>query len=109
MEHQYAKIYDRLNTQPHLQEAIRERYYQPIFQEIAEKTRDNYTCVVGEFEFELQEFFELQIEKFYDDRPDTDWINTYIEGDIISECMVEEILKENPEVTMEALHTWLLH
>jgi len=47
IQHQYSAIYDRLNEQPHLQEIIREHYYEVTIVPIS---KQNHRNMVFEFE-----------------------------------------------------------
>ena len=39
--HKFSKIYDRLNNQPHLQDIIKEHYYEPILRDLRDNHKHN--------------------------------------------------------------------
>ena len=107
MAHSYASIYDRLESQPDLQEIIRDHYYDSF--ELEKKNKRNYNALVYEFEKDCIDYTEAFIEAFYDENPRLAWVNDYIEGDLVTEDMIEDILCETSDKRyFSSLHKYWL-
>ena len=107
MEHSYASIYDRLESQPHLQEIIRDHYYDSF--ELEKKNKRNYNALVYEFEVDCTNYTDAFVKAFYDEDPRLSWVYDYIEGDLVSEDMIEDILDETSDARyFSSLHKYWL-
>ena len=95
MAHTYASIYDRLESQPELQEIIQNHYYDSF--ELEKKRKRYYNALVYEFEKDCITYTDAFIQAFYDENPLLSWVNEYIEGDLPSEDMIEDILCETSD------------
>ncbi len=47
--HKFSKIYDRLEGQPHLQDIIKEHYYEPILRDLRQQIQENHQKTIDEF------------------------------------------------------------